>query len=112
MANYVTKHEVAFAASATSTLKFDPRDVIVAIEVPADFVGVSMEAEFSFDDGATYGKVYDDTGAQACIISDASMGTGRAYTVSQPEWDVTNFVQFRSSIAETGRLTVFTKSRV
>ena len=113
MAKFVKEHSITFATSATSPeIVFDSRDVIVAIKTSAAYVGNTLAASFSFDDGSTWEPVYNEAGTQLCLISDATLADGAAYSMSDDQWDVTNRVKFvSSSTSEVGVVTIITKSR-
>lgn len=114
MANYIRTHKLTFDTNITSpVLEFDPRDRIIALKTSAAFVGITLAAHFSFDDGTTFQIVNDNSGTQICIISDASLASGSAYSINTSDWDVTNILRFVSSSAiEVGVLTIITKRRL
>ena len=113
MAISETKHILKFASNALSNeVIIDVRDMIVALSTTSAFVGVTLAAEFSFDNGTTWVPVADQAGTQVCKIVDGSLASGAGYSLADDEWDVTSRLKLRSSSAsEVGPVTLITKRR-
>ena len=78
----------------------------------AAFVGVDLAVSYSFDDGASWLPVFDETGTQIAKIADANLPNGVAYAVSGEEWGLSNrFNLVSSSAVEVGTVTILTKTR-
>ena len=96
-----------FTASDESDAQEIPANMTpVALKTISTFAGTSLEALWSFDSGSTFEEVYDEIGNQVCKISDASIGYGRAYALSIPDWVVTEDLKLKSSTAETTTVTM------